>query len=155
MASFVVLTPPGGPLPDHRTTLLIRDGFSFAAFVFPLVYLLLFRLWLPALGFLLLQGLLTLGLEASGAPDGAYLILVALNLWPALEAGNLRVAALVGRGHRIAAVIAAPDLETAEAIFFSGEASPAASPARAPSSPVPQAVAPRPPAGPALGLIDY
>lgn len=154
MASYVVLTPPGGPLPDHRTTLFIRDGLSVPALLFPLIYLLVHRLWIPALAFLAAQILASMALQLAGAPDGAFALLAILNLWPGLEAGDMRVQALLKRGHVVAAIVPAPDLETAEASFFAGEDGVAPAP-RTVRHPMIATSAARHQPGPALGLIDY
>ena len=48
MASYVFLTPPGRAPGDEKTVVL-RDGFSFLAYLFPPVWFLLHRLWFEAL----------------------------------------------------------------------------------------------------------
>jgi len=151
MASYYVLTPPD--MRDaERQTRFIRDGFSWPAFLFPLPWLLVRRLWLvaalAALGYLLV-GLADEAWNLDGLPL-AYMVV--LSLWAGLEGGHIRAEALQRRGWELRASILAADLDEAEAVYFARSA-PSAGPAtslmRLPAGPATG----HPPANVALGLI--
>lgn len=131
MANFYVLVPPGSGDPE-KDTLFIRDGFSWPAFLFPLVWLIVRGLWLIA-GLSLVIGLLAiLGAEYLGL-DGLPLAFgIILSLWTGLEGGHVRAYWLLRKGWDLKATIAAHDLDEAEALYFAGEArNNPSSPARA------------------------
>ena len=49
MASYVVMEPPGASRNDAAAgAVLVRDGFSFLAFLLPPLWLLWHRLWIEA-----------------------------------------------------------------------------------------------------------
>lgn len=99
---------------------LVRDGFSWGALIFQILWCLWNGLWLIALGFLLVSVALSFGLEWAGAPDTAIgfagLLLAILF---GFEANNLRRLSLERRGLALRGVIVAPDLHEAERRAFS------------------------------------
>ena len=92
--------------------LLVREGFSWAAFLFGVLWLLWHRLWLAVLGYLLLALALALLLPA-GAPSlvGS----LALQFLLGSHAGDLRRRMLARCGYRTEEVVAARDLDRATA----------------------------------------
>ena len=120
MRSYLILTPPGGPGEDHRDTLVLRDGFSWLALLFPWVWLLWNRLWLAAAGAFLLQGLGGFLMRMPGLEIAGALLAFAISLLVALEGRNYRCEALIRRGWTLDSVVSAPNLDTAEEIYFSG-----------------------------------
>jgi hypothetical protein len=117
MASYYVLTPPA--MTDaEKQTLFVRDGFSWIAFVFPLPWLVVRRLWLAAamaaIGYLL-AGLADEVWNLQALPLAYSLI---LSLWTGLEGGHVRAQALQRRGWTLRANVEARDLDEAEAFYF-------------------------------------
>ncbi|MBB1249449.1 DUF2628 domain-containing protein [Rhizobium sp. G21] len=89
MASFYALTPKNCRDPAVET-LFIRDGFSWAAFLLPLPWMLYRRLWLIAalsVAALFAAGLVAEGFELEGLSVAFGLI---LSLWTGFEGGHLR-----------------------------------------------------------------
>src|SRR6478672_4603582 len=77
-----------------RAPVLVREGFSWGAFLFALPWLLLHRMWLEAIGYLGLVLLL-----AAFVPEAAALpVALALQFLVGAEAQDLRRAALARRG---------------------------------------------------------
>lgn len=155
MASYLVLLPPE-PDRNPESARFIRDGFSWFAFLLPLVWMLWHRMWLYALLFFAVE--LVLGLLAGDAGDGmvAGVIQLALGILVGLESAEIRLRHLLSRHHTVDAIVEATDLDEAEAIYFSEsgtETRPvAAMPALPPSTPM----SAKPPShAPVLGLIDY
>ena len=150
MASYLVMTPSGGANePDSAR--IIRDGFSFWDFVFPLFWMLWHRMWLYALGFFLLVAFIGALAEDLGAPVAILLTQTALSVVIGLESGNLRAAYLRFRGWQMVSVLTAENLDQAEEIYFSTVEKPQ-TPPRPAAGPLP---ALKPAGGPALGLFDY
>lgn len=119
MRSYLVLTPPGGPNRDPHSTLVLPDGFSWTALVFPWIWLVWRRLWLAGIVALFVQiggGLL---MSVPGFELGGFLCAFAINLLVALEGRHYRSEALIRRGWTLETVVTAPDLATAEEIYFS------------------------------------
>lgn len=157
MRSYLVLTPPGGPLKDHRSTVILPDGFSWTALLFPWLWLLWNRLWLAGAVVLLLQagsGLLASlpGLEWAGGLLG-----FAVSLLVALEGRHYRSEALIRRGWTLETVISTRNLDTAEEIYLSGLPEPEKQPMPAAAEWAKQARPAAPTAGwhGPLGLTDH
>ena len=127
MASHLILARPKAPLPDDGS-LIVRDAFSWPAFWFSVVWLLINRLWLQAA--LAIVGL-ALAFWAMTDPQwaGAGLVLaVCTALCIGFEGANWRVEALLRRNWRLVDVVEAPDSETAfdmHVANWSGAAHPA------------------------------
>jgi hypothetical protein len=117
MASYYVLTPPGMTNAEKQT-LFIRDGFSWLAFIFPLPWLLVRKLWLLA-GLSVVLYLVAIMVAEYWGLDGlplAYTIV--LSLWTGIEGGHVRATWLQRRGWDLQATIAAEGIDDAEAIYF-------------------------------------
>jgi len=137
MASYVILTPAlahdaGGseevaaldemaaPSSERAgdETVFIRDGFSFLALIFPLVWLLWYRLWWWAAMAVLVTAIAAYADTAQTLAFPAIVASSLFSLFIALEGSAMRVRHLEAAGWRIQAAIEAPDLATAEEIWF-------------------------------------
>jgi len=115
--SVYVVMEPGDLAPDlaQEKALLVRDGFSFGAFLFPPLWLLTRRLWLEAAAavlFLLAAGVLAAWL--SGHEGLAPVLSILIGLYFGLEGSALQLAALRRRGFRDWGVVEARDRRDAE-----------------------------------------
>lgn len=119
MVSYLVLIPPGRPASDPGVR-FIADGFHRLAFLFPGLWLLGKRQWLAGLAALALDLGLSAAMGLSQAALSAVVAELALRLIVALEGGAFVARQLERQGYRLAAMIDAPDLDTAEEIFFAG-----------------------------------
>jgi hypothetical protein len=128
--------------PDPERFAFIRDGFSFAAFLFGPLWLLWHRLWLAFIFYLVVTiglGIAVGLLTRSAAATAAVGLLIALLM--GFEATTSRRWTLARRGWRNSGVIVSDDLESAERRFFdvwvkAHDAGPAPSvPPLAPSTP--------------------
>ncbi len=157
MRSYLVLIPPNGPDKDHRSTLFLPDGFSWAAFVFSWIWLIWHRLWIAGIVALILQVGSALLLGTSGFSIAGLLLGFATHVLVALEGRNHYGNSLIRRGWKLEGVISAVDRQTAEEIYFSGLPQPETLPL--PSSADWANKAKQPPVsgwqGPALGLFDH
>lgn len=115
MASYVVMEPPvDAPRPAAEETRLIRDGFSWLAFIVPPLWLLWHRLWFAALlAFVMLSLLSFLG-ESRGFGLAGALLALLVSLYFGLEGQGLRIAMLRRSGWTERGVIEARDLTDAE-----------------------------------------
>ena len=105
MASYVVMEPPGRA--GSGEAVLLRDGFSWLAFLVPPLWLLWHRLWIEALlAFAVLGLTAAVGGMAGFGLAGAALTLLAM-LFAGLEGQGLRIAALHRRGWRDGGVVEA------------------------------------------------
>ena len=126
MRVWTVHIPPGGDTPARQPAapVLVREGFSWGAFLFGLPWLLANRLWLEAAGYLGLVLLL-----GALLPGYARLpVLLGLELLLGLEARDLRRAALARRGWTEAHVVseATEDLALARLLAARPDLIPAA-----------------------------
>lgn len=116
MASYVVMEPPVRD--GAERAVLVRDGFHFLAFVFPVFWLLFHRLWLEALAVFAVG--LAIGAVASYL-DYDWLALVAglaVAIFIGLEGPALKVAALLRRGWREWGVVEADNSGDAEVRYL-------------------------------------
>lgn len=140
MAAYVAMEPADG---DGEGTVFVRDGFTFFAFLVPVLWFLRHRMWIEAL--LALALTLALGsLDALGGMGGPLISLLA-SLLIGLEAPSLRLWSLRRRGWRERGVVEAQGLADAETRFFLGteDAAPAPAVGRYGRG-----------SGPVLGLLD-
>jgi len=125
MASYVVLErrPVTGSRPE---TVFVRDDFSVLALIFPIVWLLWYRLWFAALMLLLVSG--AIGIAGEYLAPGAATVLAgtAVSLFVALEGPAWRIAHYRRDGFVEAGTVVARDLDDAEIRWFSGHAAPEA-----------------------------
>ncbi len=109
-----------GSQPAQECLRTVRDGFSWAAFIFTLPWLLLNRLWLWAALFLAANLLLIFAAQALGADDTALSCsALLLALFVGLEAGHLKAEGLSRRGFTQVASIVAKNRVEAELKYFS------------------------------------
>lgn len=135
----------------------VREKFSWVSLFFAPLVLLRHRLWLALIGYLVLQGLISFGLDVLEIEgDRAGLLFLLPNLLVALSLSDLRRAKLNWRGYEELGAVVAPDRESAERRFFEGWLSGTAATPRAVSftaplqAPIgPASVAPNP----VLGLF--
>lgn len=157
MASYLILTPPGGFDRDHARTRFVRDGFSFLAFLLPVLWLLWHRQWLAAVAALLLQGIGGALMSRDGFGPAGFTVLFGTSLLAALEGKRLYADGLIERGWTPEALVSAPRLANAEDMYFAeaDDASTTDIPTRFPDIPArPGSPAGRS-GGPAIGLIGY
>ena len=153
MKSFYVLSAPAAKDVD-RDTMFIRDGFSWLAFLFPLPWLLIRRLWLVALVAVVLYAISIYLAETFRLDALPVAFSFVLGLWTALEGGEARVRKHERLGWTVERVIAAVRLSDAEEIYFADKA--AAEARKAPAEAQPALPLGRPQHGAnavALGLI--
>lgn len=105
-------------------TLFIRDGFVWLAFLFPLPWLLIHRLWFGTAVYLCLVALgVVLGLFVPITENAGFVVALVAHLYAGLEGNDLRRNKLARRGFsQVAAVVASKRME-AERIFFEGSTS--------------------------------
>jgi hypothetical protein len=109
---------PGDAEALDRAT-LVQDGFSWGAFVFTVLWFLAHRLWIAALGVLVLMVAFNAALQALDVrPLAAFLAQALLSLLIGLEANSLRRWTLARRGRPAVDVVAAADQEEAETKAF-------------------------------------
>ncbi|CAN7496594.1 DUF2628 domain-containing protein [Rhizobium rhizogenes] len=120
MASYLILTPPGGPDGNQDKTRFIRDGFSWWAFLFPTLWMLYQRLWLHAAAAFLLQGIALELIRRPGFFAAGIAILIGVRILAALEGPNAVYRRLADAGWKTEGLVSAHNLATAEEIHFSG-----------------------------------
>jgi hypothetical protein len=77
----------------------VKDGFSWPAFFFPVIWLVIKRLWLPLAVYVLALTLISVAASRLGLEGGPVVILaIGVNLILAFEANNLYRKALLRRG---------------------------------------------------------
>jgi hypothetical protein len=141
MAVYTVHEPPrrsDDALAHTERFAFVRDGFSWAAFLFGPLWMLRHRLWLALIVYLVVVVGLSAAMRAVGVGDAAVAIGLLVSLLLGFEASSLRRYGLARRKWNSIGVVVGDDLESAERRFFdawTGE------PVRRP--------APPPPAGPA------
>jgi hypothetical protein len=122
MKVYAVFEPRrrGDDLSEHAERFkFVRDGFSFAAFIFGPLWMLRHRLWLAFVGYLVIVALLATAAYVRALPVGAELaIIVILALLIGLEAATLRRRKLLWWRWHDAGVVVADDLVGAEQRFF-------------------------------------
>ncbi|MBW8638330.1 DUF2628 domain-containing protein [Hoeflea sp. WL0058] len=157
MTSYVVLTPPEASRFDEGAV-FIRDGFAFIALILPFLWLLWHRLWFHAAVVLLVS--VGLAIASGGLPQWDLLFVLAsllVSVYVALEGNAMRIAGRERRGWTCRGVVDAPDLATAEEIYFAGMEQSSLSerpPERAPLPPTQPLPRKSTSSGPALGLLD-
>ena len=97
----------------------VRDGFSWAAFLFGPLWMLRHLLIIELIGWIVLVAVLAVTARLLPLPsDATWLLLLLLAILIGLEASTLRQWALQRRGWRELGVVAADDIATAERRFF-------------------------------------
>lgn len=122
MAVYTVHAPPPAryqPSPSPEHFLLVRDGFSFGAFVLAPLWMLRHRMWVIFIGYVVLFAGLQIALHLLGA-SGTVKVLAGLLLavLVGIEAGTLRRFTLGRRGWSNVGVVVGDNVEMAERRFF-------------------------------------
>ncbi len=120
MAIYAVLVPPssGDALKDSGKVTFIRDGFSWAALLIPVLWLLWNRMWLVFLGYLAIALALETGAYfVPGLAPG--IVATCFGILFAFEANELRRWSLERKGWRFAGVVAGSNRDECETRFFS------------------------------------
>lgn len=155
MASYTVHIPPEATTPESvaDTVVFVKDGFSFAGFIFTGLWLLANRLWLHALGYAVVLGMVAVGLWQFALPFGAFgPIQLLLALLIGLEGPEWLRRRYARRGWTHAGVVTGPSLDECERRFFEGWLAGAGQPApRPPVAPLTPAATPTGPS--VLGLF--
>jgi len=122
MSVYTVHEPPqrGGHALSHTERFaFVRDGFSWAAFLFGPLWMLRHRLWLALLAYILVCiGLVAAGRAAGISGGTAFFVGFLLALLIGFEAPSLRRYGLARRRWRNLGVVIGDDVESAERRFF-------------------------------------
>ncbi len=101
MASHIVMLPPdGSPQSRAEQAVLVRDGFSWPAFLVPWLWLLWHRLWAEGIIVILLVAAFSIFGEMVGMGLASALLGLLVSIYVGLEGQAMRVAALRRRGYR-------------------------------------------------------
>ncbi|WP_063301695.1 DUF2628 domain-containing protein [Pseudovibrio sp. WM33] len=122
LAVYYVMTEPGVSLDhlkdeDARNIKFVKDGFSWWAMLFPLLWSLYNRMWLVFLGYLAAIIALVFIAEAFGSTTGGFITVLA-TLFFAMEAGFLKSWSLRRKNWQTVGFITAANLDEAEIRFF-------------------------------------
>lgn len=158
MASFIVLTPGlrNDELVDDRTV-FVRDGFALLAFILPIPWLLVQRLWFEAVLVLAATIALSAVGSATGHGDMAAVVTALLSLLVGLEGNNWRAAKFERKGFEQSAVVTADNAIDAETIYFYGNdfaAAPLPAPRATVDTSLPETGS-KPVSGGMLGLVSH
>jgi len=122
---YSVYEPPGNDETDVAAradkVAFVKDGFSWLAFLVPMLWLIFQRMWLELIAFLVVITLVSWAFGS--APEARRLagwVTLALTLLFAFEANDLRGWALRRRGYGFAGVASGRDRYEAERSFFEG-----------------------------------
>lgn len=125
MTVYSVYEPPGNDETDvvarADKIAFVKDGFSWLAFLVPVLWLIFQRMWLELIAFLVVIALVSWAFGT--APEARALagwVTLSLTLLFAFEANDLRGWALKRRGYRFAGVASGIDRYEAERSFFEG-----------------------------------
>ncbi|ASY58736.1 MULTISPECIES: DUF2628 domain-containing protein [Sinorhizobium] len=118
MASYLIMTPPGAAADDERAR-FIADGFSWAAFFFPALWLIAKRAWLLGISVAVLQIVFILLSEVPGCFTAALIMQLALSLLVSLEGPLFVARKLAAEDWTLRSIVPARNIETAEEIYFS------------------------------------
>jgi hypothetical protein len=146
MSVFTVHAPPlraADAVPDPERIAFVRDGFSFWAFLFTVLWMARYRMWLVLLIYVVVVAGVETALRYAGVGAGGIAIVALLiSLLIGLESGTLRRFALARRGWRNVGVVTGEDMEDAERRFFDAWA---AAPDKSETPPRSTSVPPVPP----------
>lgn len=120
MKTFSVFEPPvlpGSPVEDAQSLVFVRHGWSLAALLIPMVWMLARRLWWVLLAYLILIIAIQV-LSYAITPVITAGLSVALALAVMIEAGQLRLESMAAKGYREIAVIDAKNQRDAEHEFL-------------------------------------
>jgi hypothetical protein len=111
-----------GPDIEARAEALqfVKEGFSWPAFLVPVLWLIYFRMWIELIVFVAILALAQLSL-GGGQEEGAQLagwVSIALSVLLGFEANDLRTASLERRGYRLIGIAEGRGRTNAELAFF-------------------------------------
>ena len=156
MASYVVMQPPRALAAEAEAgAVLVRDGFSVLAFLFPPLWLVWHRLWIEAaFALAIMMALTALGEVAGFGLTGSALSLL-VSIFVGLEGTTLRVNALRRRGWHEAGVVVAKSADEAEIRYAADLVDEGEEPVAPAALPWAHQHARPAQSGPALGLFHY
>ncbi|MEX2318708.1 MAG: DUF2628 domain-containing protein, partial [Bauldia sp.] len=161
MAIYTVLAPAardGEAASDPMKTVFVKDGYSWPALFFAVVWMIYRRMWLMLVLYVAV-GLAAGFIAQRAGGDVAGFALVIAHVLFALEANNLRRWTLERRGFRLVGVAEGRNIEEAEIGYFAGlEAGepavvPLPTPPTPPTSPAPPTTRPTPPTPSTPGVL--
>lgn len=112
MSTYLVFARPGAPVPDEASV-VIADRFAWLAFLAPVIWLLVNRLWLEAAVIGLTQAAVAITALDDNFVLPGLVLGFALSLVTGLEGRNWRAAALRRRGWRLVDLVESGDADTA------------------------------------------
>ncbi len=121
MATFTVHVPPApaGSAAAPEKVILLRDGFSWGAFIFGPFWLAWRKAWIPAGVWALAQILVTLlGLKAHIGDEAVALVDLAMSVALGFEGPRLVAWSLARAGYQEKTVVVGETLDEAEEVFF-------------------------------------
>jgi hypothetical protein len=122
MSVFTVHEPPlraADAVPDPERIVFVRDGFSFWAFLFTVLWMARYRMWLVLLLYVVAGALVENALHYAGVGTGGIVLIgLLVSLLIGIEAGTLRRFSLARRGWKNVGIVSGEDLEDAERRFF-------------------------------------
>ncbi len=122
MKSFLLFAPQGARSGDPgalENVVVVRDSFSWLAFLAPTLRFLYFRMWLAALMVLFVTPVVLALAHYFPVGSGVVLlVLLAVRLFIGLEAGALYARSLRGRGYRLTDAVVARNAAEAENLMF-------------------------------------
>lgn len=122
MRIYTVYELPGAPL-DAGGVVFVREGFSWPALFFNWIWALTHKLWLVALGFLIVSAVLAGLIDALQIdPTTSLLISLAVQIFFALQANDFWRWSLERQGYQLVAIQSARRLQDAELSFFQSPA---------------------------------
>jgi hypothetical protein len=131
-----VYTAHRPPIASREHALFIKDGFSWPAFLFPVIWLVIKRLWLALALYVLAVALISAIASTAELSAGSVIaIAVGLNLILGFEANNLNRRALARRGFSEEGPFIGKDAEEAELKYFRSQTATHASEATPPLGP--------------------
>jgi Protein of unknown function (DUF2628) len=114
-----IFTAHRSPQASQEEAVFIKEGFSWPAFFFPVIWLVLKRLWFSLIIYLLALALICALASRLSFPDTSVFILVlALNLLLGMEGNERRRRALARRGFIEEGPFVGEDLQEAELKYF-------------------------------------
>lgn len=118
MKSYTVYTKMGRHSPDE--ILFIREGFSWAAFLFNFFWALYHRLWLAAsLIFLFNLAISVLEVQHVLSSEQIFIINVIFLIFVGIQGNDIRRHALIKRGYILTDIVCSDSEESAKHRFFS------------------------------------
>ena len=133
MRIYTVHELAGAPV-DGAGIVLVKEGFSWPAFLIAVPWLIFRQLWIPLAAFLAVTVLVAVLAEAAGlGPEGVTVCSAALQLLLAFEANDIRRWSLARKGYRTVGIVCGRTQGEAERDFFRRWHGPASASVRSPA----------------------